>query len=125
MGVVGLSVAVVLGCGRGLSGGKSGPWGRERGGGAEEGGLRRRDGGMLRVPGGGGLRVRFWGWMERGGRQEDVQLDLFILTPPESGRWLCPSPKKQPKPASRSISFHRITLCVSWCIKRSWFQSES
>lgn len=36
-----------------------------------------------------------------------------------------PLPQKQPKPASRSISFHRITLCVSWCIKRSWFQSES
>lgn len=67
LGVIGLSVAVVLGCGRGLSGGKSGAWGRERGGGAEGGGLRRRDGGMARVPGGGGgLSVRFWGWMERG-----------------------------------------------------------
>lgn len=63
--MVGLSVAVVLGCGRGLRGGKRGAWGRERGGGAEEGGLRRREGGMVRAPGGGGLRVRLWSWREK------------------------------------------------------------
>lgn len=34
-------------------------------------GLRRREGGMARVPGGGGLKVRLWSWKEH----KDVQLD--------------------------------------------------
>lgn len=59
LGMVRLSVAVVLGGGRGLSGGNKGVWGRERGGGAKEELFRRRDGGMVSVPGAGGLRVRF------------------------------------------------------------------
>lgn len=59
LGWVRLSVAVVLGGGRGLSGGNRGVWGRERGGGTKEELLRRRVGGMVSVPGGGGLRVRF------------------------------------------------------------------
>lgn len=59
LGWVRLSVAVVLGGGRGLSGGNRGAWGRERGGGTKEELLRRRVGGMVSVPGGGGLRVRF------------------------------------------------------------------
>lgn len=54
-GVVELSAALLPGCGRGLSGGKSG---RERGGGAEEGDLKRREEGMARAPGGGALRER-------------------------------------------------------------------
>lgn len=58
--MVELSVAVVLGCGLGLRGGKRGACGRERGGGLEGGGFSRREGGMVRVPGGGGLRVRLW-----------------------------------------------------------------
>lgn len=57
--MVRLSVAVVLGGGRGLSGGNKGVWGRESGGGAKEEFFRRRDGGMVSVPGAGGLRVRF------------------------------------------------------------------
>lgn len=59
LGWVRLSVAVVLGGGRGLSGGNRGVWGRERGGGAKEEFLRRRVGGMVSVPGEGGLRARF------------------------------------------------------------------
>lgn len=74
LGVVGLSVAVVLGCGRGLRGGKSGARGRERGGGAEDGGLSRREGGMVRVPGGGGLRVRLWSC-----RDEERQRQTHLL----------------------------------------------
>lgn len=58
LGMARLSVAVVLGGGRGLSGGKKCVCG-ERGGGAKEEFFRRRDGGMARVPGAGGLRVRF------------------------------------------------------------------
>lgn len=34
-------------------------------------GLRRREGGMARVPGGGGLKVRLWSWKGH----KDVQLD--------------------------------------------------
>lgn len=41
-------------------GGKRGVRGRERGGGAEEGSFSRREGGMVKVPGGGGLKVRLW-----------------------------------------------------------------
>lgn len=80
--MAGLSVAVALGCGRGLRGGNSGAWGRERGGGAEVGGFRRRDGGMVRAPGGGGLRVRLW--------------SIWAL----SSTWSCPDPLR-PFPRSR------------------------
>lgn len=65
LGVVELSVALLPGCGRGLRGGNSGAGGRERGGGAEEGDLRRREEGMARAPGGGDLRVRLWSWGRR------------------------------------------------------------
>lgn len=75
------------GCGRGLSGGKSG---RERGGGAEEGDLKRREEGMARVPGEGALRVRLCGCREGVGRvererkrvREGKQLKLIFFTRP-------------------------------------------
>lgn len=63
-----LSAALLPGCGRGLSGGKSG---RERGGGAEEGDLKRREEGMARAPGGGALRVRLCGCREGVGGGEN------------------------------------------------------
>lgn len=58
-GVAGLSGVVVPGCGRGRSGGKRGVWGREeRGGRLAEGGLSRREGGVVSALG--GFKVRLW-----------------------------------------------------------------
>lgn len=74
--MVGLSVTVVFGCGRGLRGGNSGALGRESGGGGAEDdeGLRRSVGGRVSAAleggarggggGGGGLRLRLWSWEE-------------------------------------------------------------
>lgn len=83
--MVELSAALLPGCGRGLSGGKSG---RDRGGGAEEGDLKRREEGIARAPGVGALRVRLCGCRERqrervrGRHRERKRLQLIFLTKP-------------------------------------------
>lgn len=62
--VVTLLLVVAVVTGRGLRGGNREVCGRDSGGGgadepgAEDGGLRRSDGGMVSAPGGGGLSVR-------------------------------------------------------------------
>lgn len=58
--------------------------------------------------------MRFWGWMEKGGRQEDVQLHLFLFSRfQEVAACLAPPPNSSRSSAAPFVSEGLLsTVCV-------------